>query len=89
LQVASVPSRAKLRAGGIPFSAPIEYLTCIRLAHALKLKTLDLLHIAYASNLRKWGYDIKTFVTLDQDIIGRAQEIQQETEIEVEEPTPI
>jgi len=89
LKVASVPARAKLRAGGIPFSAPIEYLTCIRLAHALKLKTLDLLHIAYASNLRKWGYDIKTFVTLDQDIIGRAQEIQQETEIEVEEPTPI
>jgi predicted nucleic acid-binding protein len=86
LRVASVPARAKLRAGGTSFSAPIEYLTSIHLAHALKLKALDLLHLAYASNLRQWGYEIKTFVTLDQDIIGRAKEIRQETEIEVKEP---
>jgi len=89
LHVASVPAKAKLRVGGTSFAAPIEYYTCIRLAHALKLKTLDLLHVAYADNLRKCGYDIKTFVTFDQDIIGKAHEIQQETEIEVKEPNDI
>jgi predicted nucleic acid-binding protein len=86
LHVASVSAKAKLGVGGTSFSAPIEYHTCIRLAHALKLKTLDLLHVSYADNLRKWGYDIKTFVTLDLEIIGKANEILQETGIEVREP---
>jgi predicted nucleic acid-binding protein len=86
LHVASVPAKAKLRVGGTLFAVPIEYHSCIRLAHALKLKTLDLLHVTYADNLRKSGYGIKTFVTFDQDIIGKAHEIQQETEIEVREP---
>jgi predicted nucleic acid-binding protein len=87
LHVASVPAKAKLQVGGTSFSIPIEYHTCIRLAHALKLKTLDLLHVAYADNLRKWGFDIKSFVTLDQEIIGKAKEIRQETGIEVREPS--
>lgn len=89
LHVTTVPAKAKLRVGGTSFTAPIEYHTCIRLAHALKLKTLDLLHVAYADNLRRCGYEIETFVTFDQDILGKANEIQQETEIEVKEPNDI
>lgn len=86
LHVATVPAKAKLRVGGTLLAVPIEYYRCIRLAHALNLKTLDLLHVAYADDLRKWGYEIKSFVTFDEDIIGKAHEIKRETEIEVKEP---
>jgi hypothetical protein len=43
--------------------------------------------VAYADNLKKWSFDIKSFVTLDQEIIGKANEIRQETGIEVREPS--
>jgi len=65
---------------------PIKYHNCIRLAHAPKLKTLDLLHLEYADGLRKWGHDIDTFVTFDADILERSDAIYDELGIEVKEP---
>jgi predicted nucleic acid-binding protein len=87
LFVASVPAQAKIRIAGTMVSVPVEYESCIRLAHVLKLKTLDLIHLAYADNLRKWGHDVDVFVTFDGDILRGSTNIQQQLGIEVKEPT--
>jgi predicted nucleic acid-binding protein len=74
LQVANVNAYAKIKLAGTTLPVPLEYQSCIRWAHALKLKTLDLIHLVYADNLRKWGYDLDTFVTGDSK---RTHEFQQ------------
>jgi len=84
--LASVPAQARIKVAGVILSVPIEYQNCIRLAHALKLKTLDLVHLAYADGLRKWGHDIDTFVTFDADILERSDAIHDELGIEIKEP---
>lgn len=87
LFLASVPAQAKIKIAGTVLSVPVEYESCIRLAHALKLKTLDLIHLAYADNLRKWGHDVGVFVTFDGDILRSSANIQQQLGIEVKEPS--
>jgi predicted nucleic acid-binding protein len=47
----------------------------MRLAHVLRLKTLDLLHIAYALHLAEKGL-IHTFATLDKEIAERRDVIE-------------
>jgi len=47
----------------------------MRLAHVLRLKTLDLLHIAYALHLAERGL-IHTFATLDREIAERRDVIE-------------
>jgi predicted nucleic acid-binding protein len=84
--LASVPAQARIKVAGVVLSVPIEYHSCIRLAHALKLKTLDLLHLAYADGLRKWGHDIDTFATFDVDMLERSSAIHDELGIEIKEP---
>ena len=86
LFLASLPAQARIKVAGALLSVPIEYHNCIRLAHALKLKTLDLVHLAYADSLRKWGHDIDSFVTFDVDIIERSAAIYEELGIEIKEP---
>ena len=86
LLVASVPVQAKFKVAGTILLAPIEYHSCIRLAHLLRLKTLDLLHLAYADNLRKSGHDLNAFATFDTEILAKAELVQQEMEIEIKEP---
>ncbi len=77
LTLASVPAQAKIRVAGAILRVPVEYQSSNRLAHALKLKALDLIHLAYADNLRAWGYDLDTFVTCDEDVLKRSENIQQ------------
>jgi predicted nucleic acid-binding protein len=84
--LASVPAQIRIKVAGVVLSVPIEYQNCIRLAHALKLKTLNLVHLAYADGLRKWGHDIDTFVTFDADILERSDAIYDELGIEIKEP---
>jgi len=86
LRIVSVPAKIKLRLGGATISVPIEYHSCIRFAHALKLKTLDILHLTYADNLAKWGYDVDVFATFDQEILGKKDQIHQLFSFEVTEP---
>jgi len=86
LLVASVPVQAKFKVAGTVLLAPIEYHSCIRFAHLLRLKTLDLLHLVYADNLRKSGHDLNAFATFDKEILAKAELVQQEMEIEVKEP---
>ena len=86
LLVASVPAQAKFKLAGTILSTPIEYLSCIRLAHLLNLKTLDLLHLVYADNLRRSGHHVNAFATFDGEILNKAALIQQEMDIEITEP---
>jgi predicted nucleic acid-binding protein len=87
LFLASVPAQAKIKVAGTVLSVPVEYESCIRLAHTLKVKTLDLIHLAYADNLRKWGHGVDVFVTFDGDILRSSTNIQQRLGIEVREPS--
>ena len=52
-------------------SAPADLLQkAMQLAHALRLKTLDLLHIAYALHLAEKG-SVHAFAALDKEIAER------------------
>jgi predicted nucleic acid-binding protein len=76
-KVAAVATHVLKHAGAQPVdSAPADLLQeAIQLAHALRLKTLDLLHIAYALHLAEKGL-IHTFATLDKEIAERRDVIE-------------
>jgi predicted nucleic acid-binding protein len=86
LSIAVVPARARIKLAGAVLTIPLEYQRSIQLAHALQLRTLDLIHIAYADNLRRWGHEVDTFVTGDSSILNAAEKIQEHVGIEVKEP---
>ena len=71
-KVAAVVIHVLKHAGAQPVdNTPADLLQkAMQLAHALKLKTLDLLHIAYALHLAEKGL-IHTFATLDKEIAER------------------
>jgi len=59
-----------------------KFSEAINLAAKLKLKTLDLLHITYASQLAEEGY-VNFFVTFDSDILDKKETIQESTGIKI------
>jgi predicted nucleic acid-binding protein len=63
-----------------------ESYEAIRTAPALGLKTLDTLHLTYAKTIRETVPDLKTFTTLDGDIISRRSMIENELGITVASP---
>ena len=65
---------------------PFEYLMSMMLAERLKLRALDLLHIAYIAMLRD---SIQAFVTGDGEILERKSIIKDIVGIEVEHPKNI
>jgi predicted nucleic acid-binding protein len=84
--IAAVPASVRMKFAGTTLSVPLEYHNSMRLAHALELKTLDLIHLAYADSLRRWGHEIEAFVTGDSDILKNAEKIQEQLPFEVKEP---
>jgi predicted nucleic acid-binding protein len=76
-KVAAVATHVLKHAGAQPVdNTPADLLQkAMRLAHVLKLKTLDLLHIAYALHLAERGL-IHTFTTLDREIAERRDAIE-------------
>jgi predicted nucleic acid-binding protein len=64
-----------------------ELFEAIRTAPALGLKTLDMVHLIYAKTMRESLPDLKTFTTLDGEIISRRKEIQDELDITVVSPS--
>jgi len=63
-----------------------ELFEAIRVAPALGLKALDMLHLSYAKTIRETVPDLETFTTLDRDIISRRNEIEKELDITVVTP---
>jgi len=59
-----------------------KFFEAINLAAKLKLRTLDLLHITYATQLAKGGY-VEFFITFDSDILNRKETIQESTGIKI------
>ncbi len=55
----------------------------VELSVKVKLKTLDLLHLAYTLALREKGYPLKEFVTLDDDFIDNKDAIEETVGVRV------
>jgi len=62
---------------------PLEYWLSVILAEKLRLRALDLLHIAYAAMLRD---KVQIFVTGDDEILERRDSIKETVELEVRHP---
>ena len=62
---------------------PLEYWLSVMLAEKLRLRALDLFHIAYASMLRD---KVQIFVTGDDEILERKSVIKELVELEVRHP---
>jgi len=65
---------------------PAEFKLVFILASKLKLRTLDLLHVSYAWNLKLNGHGIDEFATFDGEILDNAREIKKLIGIHVFEP---
>ena len=63
---------------------PLEYCLSMKLADRLGLRTLDLLHLAYAHML-----DISTFITGDEEILKRSKAIKETLKINVFHPKQV
>jgi len=58
------------------------YSRVIELARVLKLRTLDLLHLAYAIKFHEEGL-INIFATLDKDILSKKDIIEKKLRVEI------
>jgi len=65
---------------------PAELKLAFILAPKLKLRTMDLLHVSYAWNLRLNGYNVEEFATFDGEILEKAKGINNMTDIRIIEP---
>jgi len=86
LSIVSFPINAKTKIAGTAVTIPLEYQSSIRQAHALKLKTLDLLHLKCAEKIKKLGIELNLFVTGDEDVLSRAEVIKSNLGITVTPP---
>ena len=72
--------RSKLLGGYVP----LEYHLSLAYAERLRLKSLDLIHVAYASAL---GADV--LATGDREILDRREEIVEEAGVDVKHPSEL
>ncbi len=70
LRMESLSLTARLNVANSIVAMPIEYSEALKRAAALKLKTLDLLHLAYAGLLNSLRVRVERFVTTDLDILA-------------------
>ncbi len=82
LIVASLPYTVLVEIGGLTIRAPIEQAMSYSLAGTLKLRSLDLLHIALCWIL-KMQQRISMFITIDEEIDSKRDIIRQETGVKV------
>ena len=86
ITIMSVEANARMRIAKSILTVPLEYVTSLRLASVLKLKTLDLMHLAYAENIRSSGRELDLFVTTDKSILKKSNDIERLVMIKVKEP---
>lgn len=63
-----------------------ELFEAIRCSPEFGLKTLDALHLAYASTMKELVPDLDTFATLNKDLSSRREAIQNRTGINIVTP---
>ncbi len=71
LRMESLPLTARVRVAGSTVNMPLEYSEALKRAGELRLKTLDLPHLAYAGLISNLRTKIDNFVTADSDILDR------------------
>jgi len=86
LTIASQVGSSKLRLGGRSVTVPMEYTIAAALAPNLKLRSLDLLHLAYASLISQLEFSISSFVTGDEAILGKTDEVRKSLNITATHP---
>ena len=62
----------------LPVAAAIE------LSAKIKLRSLDLLHIAYVKLLKEKGFKISAFATLDEDFVKAKEFLEKELSVALE-----
>ena len=67
----------------------MEYSKAASEAYRLRLKALDLLHLAYASLISRLEFKLDLFVTADQDILNAASEIEESLGLKTTHPKDI
>lgn len=82
LTLVSVPHAVPVSIGSLDVRASVEQAISYSLAPKLKLRTLDLLHLALCYVLRMQG-KLDTFITIDGDIHSSRDIIKQETGVKV------
>lgn len=82
LTLISVPYTVLVSIGNLNVRASVEQAISYSLAPKLKLRTLDLLHLALCYVLRMQGR-LDTFITIDGDIHSSRDVIKQETGVKV------
>ncbi len=73
---------------GYEFRQPIEYYLATELAERFRLRALGILHVAYASLLKKTKL-VDIFITGDEEIIEQRGQIHKATEVLVKHPREI
>ncbi len=86
LRMESLPLTARVRVAGSTVNIPMEYSEALKRAAELRLKTLDLLHLAYAGLVSNLRAKIDSFVTADSDILDRGAVIEQQFGFNVAHP---
>lgn len=82
LTVTSIPYTVLVKIGDLNVRTSIEQIMSYSLAGSLKLRTLDLLHIA-ACQVLKMQQVLDLFVTIDEEIYSKRKIIREETGIRV------
>ena len=86
LKIVARSFMSRLQILGKRLRVPLEYHLVIKLAEKLRLKTLDMLHIAYAYMLRD---TLDYIVTGDDDILKARELIKQHIGLEVRKPSEL
>ena len=85
ITIVPVAAQAKVKVAKSILTLPLEYVSSLGLA-SLGLRTLDLMHLAYAHNIRSSGYELDSFVTTDTAILKKSVEIEKLLKIHVKKP---
>jgi len=86
LNLASQVGTSIIHVGERTVPIPMEYSKAASEAHRLRLKALDLLHLAYASLISRLEFKLDLFVTTDQDILDAASEIEESLGLRTRHP---
>jgi len=86
LTLISIQASARMKIARSIVTVPLEYATSLRLATSLKLKTTDLMHLAYAENFRSSGEELDSFITTDAGILRKSDDIQKLLKIKAKQP---
>ena len=88
LNVISILLIARRSIADYKATIPIEYDIAMKLSRKLKLRTLDLIHLAYTSLLKRKGIT-DMFITGDKEILECREEILAITGVLIKDPSKL